>query len=311
MIFDAAGNLYGTTGAGGTYGEGIWYFGGTAFELSLAAGGKWTEKILYNFGSGDVGYSPGSPLIFDPAGSLYGSTFSGGGSNGAHGLGCGSVFELTPGAGGTWTASSLHTFTDLDDGCGGGSLILSAAGDLFGAAAYGKWGYGVVFELTPSSGGAWTDVILESFNNDAPKNTMSLVLDTHGNVYGANCEGSGVYKYGAVFELTPAAGGKWNYSVPYTFTSTADGTCPNGLVFDAAGNLYGVTAGGGTYNDGTVFELTPATGGGWTETVLHSFAGGSDGSSPTSLTLAATGDLYGTTFYGGAYNGGTVFKIVP
>jgi uncharacterized repeat protein (TIGR03803 family) len=311
MIFDTAGNLYGTTGAGGAYGEGIWYFGGTAFELSPAAGGTWTEKILYNFGGGDVGFSPGSPLIFDAAGNLYGSTFSGGGSDGFHGLGCGSVFELTPGAGGTWTASSLHTFMNEDDGCGGGSLILSAEGNPFGAAEEGEFGYGVVFELTPGSGGAWTDVILKSFGNDGPNNVTGLVFDSHGNVYGASCSGGALYKYGVVFELAPGAGGTWTYSIPYIFTSTADGTCPTGLVFDAAGTLYGVTVGGGTDNYGTVFELTLGADGTWTKTILHSFAGGSDGSGPAGLILTASGDLYGTTSFGGVYNGGTVFKIVP
>jgi uncharacterized repeat protein (TIGR03803 family) len=200
---------------------------------------------------------------------------------------------------------------DLYDGCGGGSLIRSAAGDLFGAAEFGEFGYGVVLELTPGSSGAWTDVILKSFGNDGPRTTMSLVLDAHGNVYGASCSGGSLYKYGAVFELTPGAGGTWTYSIPYTFTSTADGTCPTGLVFDAAGNLYGVTEGGGIYNYGTAFELVPAAGGTWTKTILHSFSDGADGSSPTSLTLAATGDLYGTTVNGGVYSEGTVFKIVP
>jgi uncharacterized repeat protein (TIGR03803 family) len=314
MIFDAVGNLYGTTGAGGPYGDGIPFFGGIAFELSPAAGGTWTEKILYDFGGGDVGYSPGSPLIFDAAGNLYGSTFSGGSSVGVHGLGCGSVFELTPGAGGTWTASSLHTFMDEDDGCGPGSLIRNAEGDLFGAADYGKFGYGVVFELTPGSGGVWTDVFLKSFGNDGPDNPNNLVFGSDGSVYAAACNGQGshgLYKYGSVVEFTPSTGGTWTYSVLYTFTGTSDGTCPGGLVFDASGNLYGVTAGGGTDNYGTVFELTPGVDGIWTKTILHSFAGGSDGSYPDGLTLATSGDLYGTTSSGGVYNGGTVFKIVP
>jgi uncharacterized repeat protein (TIGR03803 family) len=311
MIFDAAGNLYGTTGAGGAYGEGIWYFGGTAFELSPAADGNWTEKILYDFGGGDVGFSPGSPLIFDAAGNLYGSTFSGGGYSGFHGLGCGSVYELTPGTGGAWTATSLHTFTNEDDGCGAGSIARTAAGDFFGAAEYGEFGYGVVFELTPGSGGVWTDVFLKSFGNDGPRNTTSLALDAHGNVYGASCSGGSLYKYGAVFELTPGSGGIWTFSIPYTFTSTSDGTCPGGLIFDAGGNLYGVTAEGGSDNYGTVFELILGTNGVWTKTILHSFAGGNDGSYPDGLTLEASGDLYGTTSSGGAYNGGTVFKIVP
>jgi len=314
MVLDAAGNLYGTTGAGGPYGDGSPFFGGVAFELSPEAGGKWTEKILYSFegGVGDgVGDSPGSALSLDAAGNLYGTTGSGGSDTGVHSLGCGSVYELTPGAGGNWAASPLHTFMDEDDGCGGSDLILSAEGNPVGSAGYGQFSYGVVFELTPGSSGAWMDSFLKEFNNDGPMNTTSLAVDAQGNLFGTSCDGAGLYKYGAVFELAPGATGVWTYSIPYTFKSTADGACPTGLVVDPAGSLYGVTEGGGTYNYGTAFKLVPASGGIWTKTILHSFAGGADGSSPTSLTLSERGDLYGTTVGGGAYSGGTVFKIVP
>ena len=126
--------------------------------------------------------------------------------------------------------------------------------------------------------------------------------------------------YGTVFELTPTAGGGWTEKVLHSFGNGTDGTRPYaGLIFDAAGNLYGTTTEGGTYRDGTVFELTPTAGGGWTETVLHSFNfNGTDGVLPNAgLIFDATGNLYGTTYYGGAGGGcqpdgcGTVFELTP
>jgi uncharacterized repeat protein (TIGR03803 family) len=313
MIFDAAGNLYGTTLGGGQYGDGGSFQGGTAFELSPAGSGKWTEKILYNFGvANGVGYAPSTPLVFDSAGNLYGATSLGGA--GVSHLGCGSVYQLTPSAGGAWAASSLHTFLDEKDGCYGTAVILGPTGGVFGAAAGGTFGFGVVFELTPGSGGVWTDQILDEFptgGDHGPNTPWSLIFDSQGDLYGA-ADGSGtLYKYGTVFELTPGAGGTWTQSVAYGFGELSDGEDPRWLIFDHTGSLYGYTPAGGTDNYGTVFKLTPATGGGWTETVLHSFAGGTDGANPSGLTLSSSGELYGTTLNGGTYNGGTVFKIVP
>ncbi|MGB6677132.1 MAG: choice-of-anchor tandem repeat GloVer-containing protein, partial [Terriglobales bacterium] len=101
--------------------------------------------------------------------------------------------------------------------------------------------------------------------------------------------------------------------VLYAFQGGTDGSSPSsGLIFDAAGNLYGETEGGGAYGGGTVFELSPSSNGGWTETVLYSFQGGSDGSEPSDgLVFDQAGNLYGTTLYGGANGGGTAFELSP
>src|ERR1017187_704147 len=269
LIFDAAGNLYGTTIAGGTYG------GGTAFELTPAAGGGWTEQVLLNF-DGTDGQHPYGALIFDAAGNLYGTTSYGGTYD------YGTVFELTPAAGGGWTETVLHNFND--NGTDGywpyAGLIFDAVGNLYGTTYGGGvytsctngsfLGCGTVFELTPTAGGGWTEKVLHSFGNgtDGEDPQAGLIFDAAGNLYGTTIAG-GTYGGGTAFELTPAAGGGWTEQVLLNFDGT-DGQHPYGaLIFDAAGNLYGTTSYGGTYDYGTVFELTPAAGGGWTETVLH------------------------------------------
>jgi hypothetical protein len=131
-----------------------------------------------------------------------------------------------------------------------------------------------------------------------------------GNLYGT-ASGSGTYKDGLIFELTPGSGGSWTQSIAYTFSETSDGSGPSGLSFDAAGNLHGVTGNGGTYNFGTVFTLAPAVGGGWAETVVHNFAGGADGEDPNPPVWNAAGNMFGTTLFGGTYDYGTAYKIVP
>ena len=304
VIFDAAGNLYGTTYMGGAT------EGGTVFELTHKAGGSWTEKVLQSFEFGITEYSWAS-LIFDAAGNLYGTT-SGFGDYGD------TVFELTPGAGGTWKENILHSFNN--NGQDGAfpfvSLIFDASGNLYGATTGGGTYYeGTVFEMSPQPGGGWTEAVLYSFDNNGTDGYApwgSLTIDSAGNLYGTTAVG-GTHGYGTVFKLTPKTGGGWTESVLHSFNEDGtDGSNPyDGVTFDTAGNLYGTTELGGAYNDGTVFELTPVAGGGWTENVLHNFNNnGTDGSNPLAgLILDAAGNLYGTTAGGGTSNCGTVFEL--
>src|ERR1039458_9150522 len=319
LIFDAAGNLYGTTGFGGTYRR------GPVFELTPAGGGSWTETVLYSFGNGTDGVTPYAGLIFDAVGNLYGTTFFGGTYRN------GTVFELTPAAGGGWTEKVLHNFNDNGTGADGANpyagLVFDGAGNLYGTTQSGgtNSGWGTVFELTPTAGGSWTEKVLYNFCSqanctDGGSPEGGLIFDAAGNLYGTTVEGGTGGSWGAVFELTPAAGGGWTEQVLLTFDGT-DGQYPyGGLIFDAAGNLYGTASYGGTYDYGTVFELMPSRGGGWTETVLHNFNdNGTDGYWPfAGLTFDAVGNLYGTTYGGGVYtsctNGsflgcGTVFEL--
>jgi uncharacterized repeat protein (TIGR03803 family) len=206
------------------------------------------------------------------------------------------------------------------------SLIADSNGNLYGTTYNGgASNAGTAFELTPPAitGGAWTETVLHAFTggSDGRYPQGSLILDNKGNLYGTTTEG-GASNVGTVFELRPPAttGGAWTETVLYAFTGDSftggsDGAVPRtGLIADSNGNLHGTTALGGASNAGTVFELTPPaiTGGAWTETVLHAFTGGSDGRYPGegNLILDNKGNLYGTTFFGGASNIGTVFELM-
>jgi uncharacterized repeat protein (TIGR03803 family) len=322
LIFDAAGNLYGTTVYGGAGNS------GTVFELTPTAGGNWKENRLHSFGSFiSDGVFPFSSLVFDVAGNLYGTTAEGGGgSGGCGGQGCGTVFELTPTAGGGWKEKILHRFklNGVDGINPIGGLIFDGAGNLYGTTGQGgdlqctgdggQVGCGAVFELAPNADGTWTETLIHTFHGlDGDSPYANLVFDNAGNLYGT-LFGGGANGVGAVFELTPQAGASWwAEQIVHAFGAhPTDGIAPYaGLILDGAGNLYGTTIQGGSsqYGNGTVFELTPASGGGWSETVLHNF-NGKDGSEPwAGLVLDATGNLYGTTAYGGPNGGGTVFKI--
>src|SRR5271155_817044 len=165
---------------------------------------------------------------------------------------------------------------------------------------------------------AATEKLLYSFdaNNKGGKDPYTaLISDTAGNLYGTTLLG-GAFGYGAVFEVVkPPGGGGWTQKILHSFDNNGkDGYRPYaGMVFDGNGHLYGTTNQGGTYNGGTVFELSPRTGGGWTEKILHSFNNnGADGYDPyAGLVLDGSGNLYGTTPFGGAENGGTVFELTP
>jgi len=248
LVFDATGNIYGTSSVGGTHQI------GTVFELT-SSGGHWSESTLYNFGSQNQdGSDPLSGVIFDNSGNLYGTTANGGGAN------AGTVYEISP-SGGSWTENILHSFAGSDGQYPMGGLMLDGVNKLYGTTIDGGAnGGGTVYQLTKSDG-AWSYGLIYSFpafgGGYSSSPAGSLIMDAAGNLYGtALAGGRGA---GSIFELTPSNGG-WIYTELYEFTNGNDGAKAWGsLVFDSAGNLYGTAqcANGNCGQSGTVYKLTP------------------------------------------------------
>jgi uncharacterized repeat protein (TIGR03803 family) len=325
LIFDQAGNLYGTASGGGAHGS------GTVFQLAPNADGSWRENVPYTFCSRphcSDGDTPLGGLIFDQAGNLYGTTVLGG----AHGSG--TVFQLVPNADGSWRESVLYSFcpTNCGDGADPNGLVFDLAGNLYGTTSSGGGALagGTVFKLAPNADGSWRESVLYSFcsrtncsDGDFPD--ASLIFDQAGNLYGTTFDGGAHGSGGTVFQLVPNADGSWRESVLHSFcslTNCGDGDEPfAGLVFDLAGNLYGTTLIGGALNQGTVFKLAPNADGSWRESVLHSFCSRTncgDGAVPyAGLVFDLAGNLYGTTLFGGVpkcsddRGCGVVFKLTP
>jgi uncharacterized repeat protein (TIGR03803 family) len=302
LIFDATGNLYGTTGGGGNASN-----GGTVFELTPPStqGGAWTETVLYRFAGGTDGKIPVAGLVFDAAGNLYATTLFGGATN------AGTVFQLMPPAieGGAWTETVLHTFGHGNDGLDPqAGLIVDNRGALYGTTITGT-----VFKLTPP---AWAEKVLFTFTGGGNNGSWPCsLIARQGSLYGLSRLGGSQANTGTAFQLSPASGGAWTETTLYSFTGGNDGGEPCGtLVSDQAGNFYGTTSGNGQNIPGTVFKLTPpgTLGGAWTETTLHKFGGNNDGLSPVAGAIFGKGGaLYGTTSGGGSSGRGTVFRVVP
>jgi uncharacterized repeat protein (TIGR03803 family) len=247
LVFDAAGNLYSTTSDEGPLGD------GSAFELTFNGSG-WTETTIHAF-DGPDGSTLKPTSILDASGNLYGTAQTGGT------YGAGTVWELTPQVDGSWTETTLYSFTGGRDGANPvmqSGLISDSAGNLYGATQNGgAHGDGTVFELSPLAGGTWGETVLHSFRGrDGSGPQAGLIFDVAGNLYGETFYG-GADNDGVVFKLTPGASGSWSETVLHSFHG-GDGSNPRfGLVLDAVGNLYGTTYAGGHYGDGTVFEITP------------------------------------------------------
>ena len=295
LIEDANGNFYGTT-AGTRMGE-----DGTVFILP--AGSK-RPKFLHTFtGGGTDGSDPYAGVIMDKAGNLYGTTVGGGDGETSEGA----VYMIDP----KGKETLLHSFDGGSDGTFPyAGVVMDSAGNLYGTTTLGGTSSkGIAYKLAPDG----TETVLHTFTggSDGGEPVAGLILDKKGNLYGTAFYG-GANDDGVVFEL--AAGGK--ETVLYSFKGGSDGANPyaGSLIADTAGNFYGMTYAGGAKADGTVYELKRDG----TETVLHSFAGGSDGAAPfAGLIMDSAGNLYGTTQSGGmTCNGmgsgcGTVFKLTP
>lgn len=255
LVIDTAGNLYGTAG----YDPGR---NGFVYELS-PSNGTWKMREIYQF-NGTDGSLPAS-VIVGGVGNLYGTTVAGGSSTNCTG-GCGVVFELTRN-GGTWSENVLLDFDGTNGSEAGAPLTIDSSGNLYGTAETGgASGYGLVLELT-QSGGVWTQNILHEFTdtNGDGSGPVSGVILINGDVYGTtiqggtstSCSGSSGEGCGALFKLTPS-GNTWNESIVHSFGDTiSDGAFPWGLFYDANGHVYGVTTGGGSWqNGGSVYEMS-------------------------------------------------------
>jgi len=303
LVFDAAGNLYGTTQWGGATGR------GTAFELDTSG----REITLYSFCISDQfpcpdGAYPTAGLLLDAAGNLYGTTSLGGDQY------VGVVFKLSPDGKGNWSESVLHSFeiTDGDEPLGG--LAWNTDNTFYGTTLKNPpLGWGTVFVMDTS--GAQT--ILYSFVDPGqgvqPYKPPSF--DAAGNLYGtdgyggnASCPGPFGNGCGTVWKLDTSG----TLTVLYAFTGGKDGSTPfSGLTFDQSGSFYGMTSAGGAYGYGVVFKGTVGQDGKVKGAILHSFANHPGAYPCSNLIIDAAGNLYGTTQGDGVTTFGSVFEITP
>ena len=263
-----------------------------------------TYKIIYNFtGQGSDGATPYGGPTLDSLGNLYGTTNLGGT------YGSGSVYRLSPN-GSSWKYTSLYSFKGIADGAGPGygTLAIGADRALFGTTEGGGY-FGTAFAICACPG---REIQLQSFGRgtDGAEPMSGVVLDSSGNFYGTTMLG-GANGNGTVYEAK-RSGKTWAESVLYSFTGGSDAINPVATVsLDAQGNLYGTAPAGGAFGNGAVYKLTHSSSG-WTETVLYSFQGGTDGANPVGgVIVDKAGNLYGTTFDGGINGGGTVYELSP
>jgi uncharacterized repeat protein (TIGR03803 family) len=310
LIFDSAGNLYGTSPSGGAYN------GGNVFEMTPGSGG-WTLKDLYDFchvfhcpdGTGSE-----AGVIFGSSGVLYGTTSAGG----VHSQG--TMFKLMPSSG-IWNEVVLHNFKDTDGSSPIATMTVGKDGDFYGTTFYGgAHGGGTVYRLGQAPNSSWKEQLLYNFCSagfpsckDGLRPYAGVVFDGSGNLYGTTTQGGGnacgETTCGTIFKLTPLGHGRWKHTVLYDFPNPGNGSFPTGgVIVDKAGSLYGATVAGGIGRCpggcGVIYKLVPGTDGKWKYTVLHSFHG-ADGFQPLGgLTLDRRGNLYGTAY-------SVVFTIAP
>ncbi|HTV63971.1 MAG TPA: choice-of-anchor tandem repeat GloVer-containing protein [Bryocella sp.] len=291
------GALYGTTSVGGNTSCGNTGCG-VVFRMTppptfcRQVFCDWDETVIYSNPGGDGPSLFYAGVVFDAAGNIYGASYIGGQ------FGNGAVYELSPSGGGNYTETNLYSFTGGSDGAlSMTGVARDAAGDIYGATTQGgAYRYGTVFKLVHEANG-YTFQLLYTFTggSDGGSPNGNVVLDAAGNLYGATSLGGGI------FQITPSG--------TFTVIDTQAGFMTAPLTIDALGNIYGTTYGGGSHDDGSVFELSN-TNGTWTHNVLYSFTGQNDGALPISgVGMDASGNLYGTSTYSGTYGQGTLWQL--
>lgn len=280
--------------------------------LAVGARAASTAQVIYSFGGGSDGEYADTDLVADKAGNIYGTSVQGGLSA------SGTVFELSP-SGGNWIHTVLYSFTGGNDG---GEpykgVTLDAQGNLYGTAVTGgtgacEGGCGVVYKLT-NSGGTWTQSVIHNFNgNDGSGPGSGVTFDRHGNLYGVTPTG-GANGLGVIYQMRPGTGGSWKFKVIHNFTGGSDGSSgmAGRLILDKAGNLFGVATTGGANGSGVAFELVRSQTGQFTFKTLYPFKGQPDAGFPYGgLLFDKAGNLYGTTYYDGANDLGSVYQLAP
>jgi uncharacterized repeat protein (TIGR03803 family) len=324
LIADASGALYGTTTYGGVYGCAFNAGCGTVFKLT-PHGGTYSHSVLYAFAGGSDGDGPGSGVVADSHGHLYGTTEYGG----AHGDGI--VFKLTP-SGSSYSETVLYSFAGGADGDAPlAGLTIDSAGDLFGATLLGGGysakcttgsGCGTIFELK-RSGAAYAERILVRFGGGRDGATPgSPPLIAGKDLYGTTATGGGTPTCGSapintgcgtIYELRPS-GSTYALHTLYRFAGAPHDAANSfaGLTLAKDGTFYGLGQYGGVENAGAIFALRFSKKG-MSERLLHSLGRGTDGSYPVAtLALGRDGALYGTSEYGGGSNDdGAVFDLQP
>jgi uncharacterized repeat protein (TIGR03803 family) len=317
LVFDANGNLYGTTQVGGNSNSCPFHEGcGTVFELSPSPGRIWKETILHSFNDLADGAEPLGNVVFDNDGdSLYGTAVAGGDPS----CGCGTIFRLSHRENG-WAFTTLHTFSVSDGAFPFAGLSLSPSGLLWGTTnAGGAYTNGNVFKLQPDGKG-YQSVFSFNYYDGGQPGLGPLVFGIDGHVLGTTSSGGCGPDAGIVFMLVQPVKHQYRLATLDCFGRATDGNEPyGGLFVEKPGYLYGTTfRGGGTQlvcdlgGCGTVFKLVSQKDQGWKETILYRFQGTPDAQYPIGgVVMDNSGNLYGTTWQGGTYGFGTVYEITP
>jgi uncharacterized repeat protein (TIGR03803 family) len=321
LIFDAAGNLYGTAAIGGMYSGGTCAGAGcgTVFQLSPPSvpGGTWTQTVLWNFRGnlGGDGAQPRGRLTWDTAGNLYGTTV-----NGPYSFSLGTVFELSRNVDGGWTESILYAFCKNGPPCPDGSepnagVSFDDSANLYGTTESGGFDdqWGTVYRLSPQEDGTWEESTLHQFTPEGGGNPMSEVnFDQEGNLYGTFYDGrSGdPAQCGGLWKLSPRNDGSYSASALLLNPSGANGCGPAASLFmdSKADTVFATTEEGSPLGKGTVFNVT-----GKKQTVLYEFCqqpGCADGSNPAASFTMHGDALFSSTTVGGSFNKGVVFEIL-